>query len=75
MAHLKVRVSCDHPQSKAGWDVDICSMGETPEQQLAYVNLAYALVAKAMSKLGVAMSQSLAGDNAQMDAMKRELEG
>jgi hypothetical protein len=69
---FKVKATSDFPKAGSGWHVDL--EGGTPEQQLAYTNLGYALIGRAMVRLGVAMSEAITGDDTKMNALKNEVE-
>ena len=69
MAEFKVKAKAALPISSAEWKVDI---GEDPKDALIYTNLAYELIAVAMAKLGVAMSEHVLGDDTKMDALAKE---
>ena len=69
MAAFKVKASSSLPIASAVWKVDI---GEDPKDALIYTNLAYDLIAVAMGKLGVAMSEHVLGDDKKMDALAEE---
>jgi hypothetical protein len=57
---VSIEGSAETPKSKACWSVDV---GDgSPQQQLAYVNLVYDLIAVALGKLGIHYSQWIVGD-------------
>ena len=70
MAVVKVSVNTTLPIAKAGWKVDV---GEDPVLALKYSNLAYDLVAVAMAKLGVAMSQAVVGEGAELEKLYKDV--
>jgi hypothetical protein len=69
---FKVKAGSDFPKAGSTWHVDL--EGGTPEQQLAYANLGYALIGKSMVRLGVAMSEAITGDDSKMNLLKKEVE-
>ena len=71
---FKVKVSSDVPKAKAGWVVDVGAHVSDPELQLAYVNLGYDLIAIAMAKLGVAMSEAVLGNDTKLKALQADVE-
>ena len=72
MSTFKVKAQASLPLSKAVWEVDL---GEDPVLALAYTNLGYDLIAMAMAKLGIAMSEAVLGDDTKLKAMQRDFEG
>jgi len=69
---FKVKASATMPISKASWEVDV---GDDPKDVLIYTNLAYDLVAYAMGRLGVAMSEHVLGDDTKLNALACEVNG
>ena len=69
MAVFKVKATSSLPIASAVWKVDI---GEDPKEALIYTNLAYDLIAVAMGKLGIAMSEHILGDDAKMNKLAEE---
>ena len=69
MSVFKVTAKASLPVSSAQWKVDI---GEDPKECLIYTNLAYDLIAIAMAKLGVAMSEHILGDDTKLNAIAAE---
>ena len=69
MSVFKVTAKASLPISSAQWKVDI---GEDPKDALIYTNLAYDLIAIAMAKLGVAMSEHVLGDDTKLNAIAAE---
>jgi len=69
MAILKVKVSSTLPVGSATWKVD---NGDDPRDNLIYTNLAYDLIAIALAKLGVAMSEHVLGDDTKLNAIAAE---
>ena len=69
---FKVKASATLPVSKASWEVDV---GDDPKDVLIYTNLAYDLVAYAMGRLGVAMSEHVLGDDTKLNALACEVSG
>ena len=69
MSVFKVTAKASLPVSSAQWKVD---MGEDPRESLIYTNLAYDLIAIAMAKLGVAMSEHILGDDTKLNAIAAE---
>jgi hypothetical protein len=69
---FKVKATSDLPEASAKWTVNVDA--GTPEQQLVYMNLAYDLIAVAMGKLGLAMSDWILGDDSKMKALQKDVE-
>ena len=69
---FKVKVSSTLPPAKAVWQVDL---GDDPKDALIYTNLGYDLIALAMAKLGVAMSEHILGDDTKLNALAAEANG
>ena len=69
---FKVKASATMPVSKASWEVDV---GDDPKDVLIYTNLAYDLVAYAMGRLGIAMSEHVLGDDTKLNALACEVNG
>lgn len=63
---FRVKATATLPTSKSTWEVDL---GEDPQQALIYTNLGYDLIAVAMAKLGVAMSEHILGDSTKLNAL------
>lgn len=71
---VKVSVKSTQPPQKCVYDVQLDQMGETPEQQLIFTNLAFDLIAVAMGKLGAAMSEAVLGNDTKLMAMIADVE-
>ena len=69
MAKFKVKAGSNFPESSASWVVDT---GDDPVVSAVYINLAYNLLAQAMGKLGVAMSEHVLGEDAKLTALGEE---
>lgn len=70
MSKVKVTVKTEVPPASGKWMVDV---GDDPVQQLAYSNLTYDLVAKAMARIGFAMSEwVLTGDDSKIRSLQKE---
>jgi hypothetical protein len=69
---FKVEVTSDMPPARAEWAVDL---GDDPKEVLIYTNLGYDLIAVAMAKLGVAMSEHILGDDTKLNALAAEASG
>ena len=68
---FKVKVKSTVPPGAASWQVDL---GDDPRLALIYTNIGYALISHAMSRLGVAMSDAVLGDDKALVAMRKEIE-
>lgn len=69
---IHVQVNSDLPPANAQWHVDL---GDDPKTSLIYGNLAYDLIAIAMGKLGIAMSEHILGDSCKLDSLAAEAQG
>ena len=63
---FKVKATSTLPPARSVWEVDL---GDDPKEVFLYTNLAYDLIAAAMSKLGIAMSEHILGDDAKEGKM------
>jgi hypothetical protein len=69
---VRVSINSDMPVADAGWTVDVT---DDVKQSLIYSNLAYDLIAIAMGKLGVAMSEHILGDDTKINRLAEEANG
>jgi hypothetical protein len=69
MAVFKVKANSTLPIASAAWKVDVT---DDPRDALIYTNLAYDLIAIAMAKLGVAMSEHILGNDESLDKLSEE---
>ena len=72
MARFKIDASANFPESSASWAVDL---GDDPVLAAIYVNLAYNLLAQAMGKLGVAISEHALVSNTKLHTLGEECGG
>ena len=69
---FKVKATSSLPPAKAVWQVEL---GDDPKEALIYTNLGYDLIALAMAKLGIAMSEHILGDDTKLNALAAEASG
>ena len=72
MAVFKVKATSTLPIASSSWKVDVT---DDPKQALIYTNLAYDLIAIAMGKLGIAMSEHILGDDSKLNKLADEANG
>jgi hypothetical protein len=65
-AEFAVKAFATFPVSSSEWKVELSG---DATQDLIYINLAYSLIGKAMSELGVAFSEHILGNDAKMKAL------
>ena len=65
-AEFAVKAFANFPTSSAEWKVEL---SHDPTEALIYTNLAYSLIGKAMSDLGVAFSEHILGNEEKMKAL------
>ena len=68
---VKVKVSSEFPPAHAEWEVDIGAHDQTLEQQLAYTNLCYDIVAVGIGYLGIEFSKWITGNIDEEEFTKR----